>query len=105
MTLPLMSGCGSFSSGSRPAALPTESSPAANAYCAVLPAGTVIKLPSAQAAAQIRAVAVNETAQADDGGLSLTAPLRLVSPAYIAARDARELQLSEIILQLRAGKN
>lgn len=44
---------------------------------------------------------MNET-RATPAGVELTAPLQLVSPAYIANRNATELSLLEITAQLRA---
>ena len=85
------------------ASLPTASispSEAGNAYRVVLPAGTVIFLPSQKSRQQVHAVAVNETTRGGDRDITLTAELQLVSPAYIAERDAAEVRLVRRILEL-----
>ena len=99
-----MPSCVSFSSASKPSVSPTAE-PSANAYQLQLPAGAVIVLPTQQAAAQVRAVAINEIDPFASGDtITLRTPLLLVSPAYIAERDARELQLHELIFKLRDTK-
>jgi len=77
-----------------------------NAYRLQLPAGTVLTFPSDAAASQVRAVAVNETAATGTRALTLTQPLQLVSPAYIAGRNDTERayaqRIAELEEQLRA---
>lgn len=73
-----------------------------NAYRLLLPAGSTITAPNDVTAAQIRAVTVNEAAAGSGRTITLTAPLQLVSPSYIAQRNATELTLIETIVQTRA---
>jgi hypothetical protein len=69
----------------------------------ILPAGTLVTPPDAVSTNQLRAVAVGETAPPDAAGaVRLTAPLQLVSPAYIAERDAAEDRYARRILELEA---
>ena len=93
--LVLTSSCASFTSASRPSVLHAASG---NAFLLTLPAGAVILFPTQQSQQQVRAVAVNETLGDGDRTVTLTAPLKLVSPAYLAARDARELQLTQLVI-------
>lgn len=89
-------GC---STAPRPSINPTE---AGNAYRLLLPAGTTLTLPDDANAAQIRAVAHNEVQPGQGRSFTLAAPLQLVSPAYIAERNADEITLVQIIADLRA---
>jgi hypothetical protein len=74
-----------------------------NAYRAALPPGTVITFPASSGHLEAaRAVAVNETTLDGDRALTLTAELQLVSPAYIAERDATEIRYVRRILELEA---
>jgi hypothetical protein len=73
-----------------------------NSYRLQLPAGTTITAPDDATAAQLRAVTFNEAAAGTGRTITLTAPLQLVSPAYIANRNATELTLLELTAQLRA---
>lgn len=101
MILPgLMLFAGCLSSVPRPSVTPTTSG--GNAYRLLLPAGTIIQAPDDATAAQIRAVTVNEATAGAGRTIKLTAPLQLVSPAYIAGRNATELTLLELLAQLRA---
>ncbi len=80
--------------------------PLGNSYRLQLPAGTVISLPTQAAADQVRAVAVNEIEPSSvlrpPFTVRLTAPLQLVSPAYMAERNATEINLLKTIAELRA---
>lgn len=87
--------------GSRPSVAPAQGTATGNSYRLLLPAGTTIRTPDQASTDQLRAVAVNET-RATPAGVELTAPLQLVSPAYIAQRNASELSLLELTAQLRA---
>ena len=71
-----------------------------NAYRVILPPGTTITLPNDATAAQLRAVAVNETTPGGTRAITLTAPLQLVSPAYIAERDQAERAYAQRIIDL-----
>jgi hypothetical protein len=79
--------------------------PQGNAYRVALPPGTVITFPSVPAHDQARAVAVSETGPDGDRALVLTAELQLVSPAYIAERDAAEVRYVRRIIELEAKLN
>lgn len=101
-------GC---ATSSRPTAGVTQTS-LGNAYRVRLPAGTTITLPDDSAAAQVRAVAVNETTALGARGVSLTTPLQLVSPAYITERNETEKRyalrvaaLEEQLTALRAANS
>ena len=77
-----------------------------NAYRVALPAGTVINFPASSGHLEAaRAVAVNETAPDGDRALTLTAELQLVSPAYIAERDAAEVRYARRIIELESKLN
>lgn len=76
--------------------------PTGNAYRLLLPPGTTITLPDDRAAAEIRAVAHNELAPGTGRTVALSAPLQLVSPAYIAGRNAAEISLLTLIADLRS---
>ena len=94
-------GCQS-PSASNPAVLQTA---LGNAYRIQLPAGTTLTLPDDASAAQVRAIAVNEIGTPDSGlptpnCVRLTQPLQLVSPAYIADRDATDRAYALRIVQL-----
>lgn len=90
--LPVLMLCAACSTtGSRPSVVP-QTGPLGNSYRALLPVGTEITAPTDAAAAQLGAVAVNEATRAGRV-LTLTAPLQLVSPAYIAERNATEATL------------
>lgn len=103
--LMLFAGCSTMPTAT---VILNEDAPLENAYRVMLPAGTTITLPTRESAEQIRAVAVNELQQtAGTGGdcaVTLKAPLQLVSPAYIAHRDAREQTLRNTIATLRANQ-
>ena len=73
-----------------------------NAYRLQLPAGTMLTLPTDAVAAQIRAVAVNEVKAVGTPAstITLTAPLQLVSPAYIAERDQTDRRYAQRIIEL-----
>lgn len=99
-----------FASGCATSSRPTTSvsqTSLGNAYRVSLPAGTMITPPDDATTAQLRAVAVNESTPAGARALTLTAPLQLVSPAYIAARNETEkryaLRIAELEEQLRAA--
>jgi hypothetical protein len=80
--------------------------PQGNAYRVALPAGTVITFPASTGHLEAaRAVAVNETSPDGDRALRLTAELQLVSPAYIAERDAAEVRYVRRIIELEARLN
>jgi hypothetical protein len=88
--------------------LPDADAASGNAYCATLPPGTRLALPDAASARPLRAVAVNEIEHAEPetgNSLPLAAPLKLVSPAYLAARDAHELQLARLALSATTATN
>ncbi|OAM89330.1 hypothetical protein AW736_13850 [Termitidicoccus mucosus] len=76
-----------------------------NAYRVALPPGTVITLPDAASENQLRSVAVNEIENREskiENTVTLTAELQLVSPAYIAERDAAEVRYVRRIIELEA---
>lgn len=100
--LPLMlcvTGCSMLS---RPSIV-QQPTPLGNSYRLLLPKGTVLVLPTQPSADQVRAVAINEVS-ASGRDIVLTAPLQLVSPAYIAERDAADLRLEQTIAALQAAK-
>ncbi len=72
-----------------------------NSYRLVLAKGTRILAPDDATAAQIRAVAVNELVPGTGRELELAQPLQLVSPAYIADRNATEASLLRLIADLK----
>jgi hypothetical protein len=74
--------------------------PQGNAYRIALPAGATITFAASAHLETVRAVAVNETRPDGDRALVLTAPLQLVSPAYIAERDAAEVRYVRRIIEL-----
>ena len=100
MILPVLMLCAACSTPvSRPSVAPQAAS-LGNSYRASLPKGTEIHAPTDAVAAQLGAVAVNEATRAGRV-LTLTAPLQLVSPAYIAERNSTEaalrLRLSDLL--------
>lgn len=101
--LPLMLCAVSCESVSRPSVMPAANTATENAYRLQLPAGTVIELPTDYAAAQLRAVAVNEIdfTKSDGRRVTLARALQLVSPAYIAERDAAEFTALRALQNLR----
>lgn len=90
---------------SHPSLQQVPGSPTGNAYRLLLPAGTQIALPDDAAAAQVRAVAVNELAPASGLATARTVtfarPVQLVSPAYIAQRNQVEMGLLKVIAELK----
>ena len=101
-----VAGC---ATSTRPTASVTQTS-IGNAYRVQLPAGTTITLPDEVSENQIRAVAVNEIAsewRTPGAPLRLTAPLQLVSPAYMVERNDTEkryaLRIAELEEQLKAA--
>lgn len=100
--LPLMLCVAGCSTVSRPSVTPVEGTPLGNSYRVQLPAGTIITLPTNTAATQIGAVAINElhSISTDRHTVTLSTPLQLVSPAYIAERNAVELRLAQRIADL-----
>jgi hypothetical protein len=67
-----------------------------------LPAGTLIKVPTDEGATQFHAAFGNELDEsAGKNPATLKAPLKLCTPAYIAERDAAELELHKTINALR----
>lgn len=103
MTLPVLMLCvAGCSTLSRPSVLPSTG-PLGNSYRLLLPKGTTLLLPTQASADQVRAVAINETS-ASGRDIVLLAPLQLVSPAYIAERDAADLRLMQTIAALQAAK-
>lgn len=70
-----------------------------NAVLATMPAGTVVKLPFHSA--RITAAFANETLTTSNS-LTLMQPLLLVTPAYIAERDAIEMSLRSRVAELEA---
>jgi len=78
-----------------------QASATGNSYRLQLPPGTRITAPDDASAAQIRAVAVNELVPGSGRELVLAAPLQLVSPTYIAERNATESSLLQLITNLK----
>jgi len=70
-----------------------------NAILATLPAGTILQPPSTEDARRLQTLF--ETAPAPAGGLRLISPLLLATPAWLAERDARELDLLEVNARLQ----
>jgi hypothetical protein len=104
--LPVLMLCvSSCATVSRPSVSLAAGTPQGNAYRLALPAGTTIALPNEAAAAQVRAVAVNELVLARPAAaastVTLRAPLQLVSPGYMARRDAEEISLLKLIADLK----
>jgi len=66
--------------------------PLGNAVLVTLPVGTMIWLPNSETQDQVRAAFINELGPSGNG-LKSIAPLKLATPAYIAERDAIELDL------------
>jgi hypothetical protein len=96
-----VSSCASVSS--QPSVRPAEGTATGNAFRLLLPAGTTITLPDNNAARQVQAVAVNELdlAHSNDRSVTLARPLQLVSPAYIAQRDAAEFTALRAVQNLQ----
>jgi hypothetical protein len=97
----MLCGCSSLPA-SRASVSPAQGTATGNAYRLLLPAGVKITTPDDATAAQLRAVAVNEVEAGAGRTLTIASPLQLVSPAYIANRNATELTLLELLAQLRA---
>ena len=82
--------------------------PQGNATVAMLPAGTVIILPESMPSTVAQSIAtafVNEAYHTQTmNGLRITLhePLRLITGAYLAERDAREMNLHRRIAELEA---
>lgn len=82
--------------------------PQGNSVIATLPPGTVILLPESMpptTAQSIAAAFVNEAYHTQTmNGLRITLhePLRLITPAYLAERDAREMNLHRRMAELEA---
>ncbi len=101
----------SCSSGPRPSVQPATGTALGNAYRLLLPPGTAITLPDAATAAQVRAIAYNELSPIghrqsaiENAALTLRSPMQLVSPAYIAERNATELRLLRELADAKAER-
>lgn len=92
MMLLLTLFCAGCSSSRQSILASVHQGPLGNAVLVTLPPGTRIHLPNDSDAAFVRAALVNEV---EPGGETLVTrrPLKLATPAYIAERDARELEL------------
>ncbi len=91
----------SCSSVSRPSLqAPADSQQTGNAYRLLLPAGTTIVPADERSRREIAAIAYNELVPTARD-LEMARPLQLVSPAYIAQRNATELQLLKVIAELK----
>ena len=113
MTVALMLCCGGCAN------MPLTSvhqGPLGNAVLATLPAGTRLEIPGAESERQLEAAFVNEvrssrlnaqspkpTTNLELGAwnLELRTPLKLCTPAYLAERDLREMELLKQIEILR----
>lgn len=94
-----VAGCTSVSS--TPSVAPAPATALGNSYRLLLPAGTKLELPDARSRQQTAAIAINELAPANGAALELAKPLQLVSPAYIAERNAAEMTLLREIVELK----
>jgi hypothetical protein len=103
MTLALMLGCAGCSAWrSRPALLPSvHQGPLGNAALMTLPAGTELRIQRPEAAHNLGQAFVNEMEPVSGGGWQLRTALRLCTPAYLAERDQRELELMREIQRLK----
>lgn len=82
---------------------PAAAAELGNSYRLQLPARTEIRPPDEATAAQLRAVAYFELepVRAGEAPLVLARPLQLVSPAYMAERNAAELRLLRQVVELQ----
>ncbi len=102
--LPLLMLCVvSCSTVSQPSIQPAQGAPAANAFRLQLPAGTKIAPVDDRSRRELEAIAHNELepqlVRARE--VELAKPLQLVSPAYIAQRNATEMHLLKMISELK----
>jgi hypothetical protein len=101
-------GCASWRSP--PALAPSVlQGPLGNAVLVTLPRGTELVLPAATGGrpglgVQLGQALVNEVAPAGTNRWRLTTDLRLCTPAYLAERDAAELQLLLEIQRLKLNR-
>lgn len=103
--LPLLMLCvAGCSTVPQPSVLPAGGAAKGNAYRLLLPEGTQIALPDEHSYREVAAIAYNELAVGASlpaRSVALARPLQLVSPAYIAQRNAGEMALLKAIDELK----
>jgi hypothetical protein len=100
MTLALMLYCAGCAHSSPELNPSVHQGPIGNAVLLTLPAGTVIQVPDDSITPLLRAAFANEL-ETQNSKLVTRTPLSLCTPAYIAERDAAELQLMKRIEELQ----
>lgn len=99
-------GCAAFRSPREIQPAVTQG-PQGNAVLATLPPGTVVYLPTLADGQKIHAAFLNEVngTNRTDGTyvLEVVRPLKVCTPAYIAERDATEMELHRRLLQRESG--
>lgn len=102
MTLPLMLSCAGCVRSRLELQPSIHQGPLGNAVMMTLPAGTLIKLPTDEGSELFLNAFANEIDRSNGRNpAQLKAPLKICTPAWVAERDAAELELHKTINALR----